>query len=328
MNGFKTWLNDIVLQAFMPENILNTFGLSAFLHPAKRIYYPYLISALILAIAYFFYTKKRSGLRKTNFISYLFPKKIWGHKSALIDYKIFILNNLIKAFLIIPFVITNLAFAYIVIGWWENIIGIQDNLHWSKLNIGLTYTLVFMLVSDFSRFLLHFSLHKVSFLWQFHKVHHSAEVLTPMTLYRTHPIEVYLYKLRSILVFGLVAGSFSFWFRTSLDPVTILHIHIDVFLFNLIGSNLRHSHIPISFGRTLEHIFISPAQHQIHHSKNPKDFNKNLGSLFAIWDWLFKTLSISHSDQKLKYGIEEKEQNDYTTLWQNIWMPFKKLVNK
>ena len=42
-------------------------------------------------------------------------------------------------------------------------------------------------------------------------------------------------------------------------------------LFNFAAANLRHSHIWISFGR-FEKIFISPAQHQIHHSVKEMGF--------------------------------------------------------
>src|ERR1039458_8498353 len=32
--------------------------------------------------------------------------------------------------------------------------------------------------------------HAIPALWEFHKVHHSAEVLTPLTEMRTHPVEI------------------------------------------------------------------------------------------------------------------------------------------
>jgi len=324
MDIFFEWLA-VVLKAFEPEHILDTFGLTAFVQPNTRVYYPYLLSALVIAVAYYLFKKKSSSPKSVSkVLRYLFPKAIWLHQSAIVDYQLFIINNLFKALLIIPFLITNLAFAYIVIGWWESVIGIQDSLEWSTMNIAISYTVVFMLVSDFSRFLLHYLLHKIPFLWRFHKVHHSAEVLTPMTLHRTHPIEYYLFKLRSLFVFGLVAGSFSFWFRTGLEPITVLQIHIDLFLFNLLGANLRHSHIPISYGRILEHIFISPTQHQIHHGNQPRFFDKNFGSLFAFWDWLFGSLSISDPKEKISFGIGGEEQRKFRTLWQNLWMPFRR----
>ena len=34
----------------------------------------------------------------------------------------------------------------------------------------------------------HWLSHKVPLLWEFHKVHHNAEVLTPLTNFRLHPV--------------------------------------------------------------------------------------------------------------------------------------------
>ena len=73
------------------------------------------------------------------------------------------------------------------------------------------------------------------------------------------------------------------------------------------GSNLRHSHISISYGKIVEKILISPAQHQIHHSVEKKHHDKNFGVTFAIWDYFFNTLVYSQSNQKIKYGLSDEE---------------------
>jgi sterol desaturase/sphingolipid hydroxylase (fatty acid hydroxylase superfamily) len=33
----------------------------------------------------------------------------------------------------------------------------------------------------------------------------------------------------------------------------------------------------------------------VHHSANPKHFNKNFGSCLALWDWMFGTLYMPQS---------------------------------
>ena len=80
-----------------------------------------------------------------------------------------------------------------------------------------------------------------------------------------------------------------------------------VFIFNVLGANLRHSHISISYWRWLENIFISPAQHQIHHSVEAKHYNKNYGAILAIWDNLTKTLYFSDKQQNITFGLVEKQ---------------------
>ena len=150
-------------------------------------------------------------------------------------------------------------------------------------------------------------MHKIKFLWCFHKIHHSAEVLTPMTVFRTHPIEGVIFVLRNAISQGTVIGIFFFISSGELSLVTVLGANLFSFMFHLLGSNLRHSHISISYGKLVEKILISPAQHQIHHSVEKKHHDKNFGVTFAIWDYFFNTLVYSQSNQKIKYGLSDEE---------------------
>lgn len=321
MEGFIEWLSPFY------QALSSVLG-SVF-DPKKRIYFPYLISALVLSLFYLKFINPKTRTKSFfQLIKQLFSPKIWIHPSAIVDYKLLILNAFIKIIFITPYLIAHTAFAYVVVQTWEAAIGIQDNILWNSTSINIAYTIIFLILSDFSRFLLHYALHKVPFLWEFHKVHHAAEVMTPLTLYRVHPIEFFLFRLRSLFIFGLVTGSFFFWFRTGIEPLSILKIHAGIFVFNLIGANLRHSHVPISFGNFLERIFISPAQHQIHHSVEVKHYNKNFGSIFAIWDSLFGSLFISRVNDKIAFGIEKEEQIRFKSWWQNIYVPFWNILRR
>jgi sterol desaturase/sphingolipid hydroxylase (fatty acid hydroxylase superfamily) len=306
--------------------LFNDLGLNAMVQTNKRIFYPYLLSSTLMAFVYFrlVYLKKQ-GHKSRSFFQYIFPKSIWWHRSAIIDYQLFFVNNILKILLVAPYLVAHLSAAYMVTSSWEKLLGYQDAVLLDVGYINLLYSIVFILIADFSRFFFHYCFHKIPFLWQFHKVHHTAEVMTPMTLYRVHPFEYICLKMRSVFIFGLVTGSFYFWFRTGLQPVSVLKIHGAIFVFNLLGANLRHSHIPIRFGQRLEKIFISPAQHQIHHSNAPIHYDKNFGSIFALWDRFFGTLEISSAQQNIKFGIEATEQKEYNTLIANIWKPIAAL---
>jgi len=68
--------------------------------------------------------------------------------------------------------------------------------------------------------------------------------------------------------------------------------------------HLQHSHMWIAFRGLAGRIFISPAHHQVHHSENPKHFNKNFGSCLALWDWMFGTLYVpAKKREKLTFGV-------------------------
>jgi sterol desaturase/sphingolipid hydroxylase (fatty acid hydroxylase superfamily) len=173
-------------------------------------------------------------------------------------------------------------------------------------------------------------LHKIPFLWEFHKVHHSAKVLTPFTIYRSHPVESLLYAFRMTLTQGLVVGICYYCFGPTLKMYDILGANALVFVFNFFGSNLRHSHIWLSWGDRVERYIISPAQHQIHHSANPKHFDANFGSALALWDRLFSchiyASAINHQQgEKITYGISANHQGHHS-LAQIYIEPFKKAL--
>jgi sterol desaturase/sphingolipid hydroxylase (fatty acid hydroxylase superfamily) len=164
------------------------------------------------------------------------------------------------------------------------------------------FTIFTFLIDDFSRFFTHYIFHKVPFLWRFHRVHHSAEVLTPITLHRSHPVESVIMFFRNILTYSISTAIFIYLYRTQLSGYEILGVNALGLSFNFALSNLRHSHVPVKFG-ALESIFISPYQHQLHHSNSPEHFNKNYGICLSIWDKLFGSL-LKSKGQKIKaFGL-------------------------
>ena len=77
----------------------------------------------------------------------------------------------------------------------------------------------------------------------------------------------------------------------------------------------------------LEHILISPAQHQVHHSVATKHHDKNYGSIFAIWDWMFGTLYVPKTVETLTFGVSDGTgkpmDQPYPTLMAAMVLPFK-----
>ena len=171
--------------------------------------------------------------------------------------------------------------------------------------VAMLFTAFFFVFDDFSRFFVHRLMHRVPFLWAFHQVHHSAETMTPFTIFRTHPIEGVIFILRTSIVQGVVISVFIFLFGSKVDLVTVFGASVGVVIFHSLGSNLRHSHIKIRYPKIIERIFISPGQHQIHHSTEKKHFDKNFGVAFAIWDLMFGSLAFSENASH-KFGLRTK----------------------
>lgn len=289
----------------MDKSVFQVIPVHYLTNPEHRIYYAYLLSSIVLAIFFYFVSKKSKSLN--GFLPYFFNPKILFHPSSRADLYLFIFNFWVKIFLIAPIIFSQVKIIYLVNDYLENFFPNLKPIYLGATQFSVLYTLVFFLSSDFSRFIIHFALHKVSFLWEIHKVHHSARVLTPLTLYRTHPIEAILFQVRQIIVVGFVAGVFTFFVKGDYTIITIFGVQALGFLFNFFGANLRHSHIPFSFGNFLESVFISPVMHQIHHSNAYKHNSKNFGSCLAIWDIVFKTY-LRPDFKPIRFGLSKSQR--------------------
>lgn len=287
--------------------------------PNKRIYWIYILSSIFIAFIYLNIYKRE---QKINF-----NIKLWLHKSAVLDYKYFIISFFIKTILIVPLVISTKEISLYIYDLLLDNYGFIKITSFSYNQIIILFTLTLFIVSDFTRYWIHRLLHTIPYLWEFHKVHHSAKVLTPITFYRVHPIENILFGFRYALSIGIVTGVFIYLFGAIIGIVEILGVNIFLFLFALAGSNLRHSHIKIRYPNIIEKIIISPFAHQLHHST--KYYNKNFGGYLSIWDNLFGTMQVSKNildkKEKLQFGIETKDFQNISNL---LFMPFIKISKK
>lgn len=132
--------------------------------------------------------------------------------------------------------------------------------------------------------------HRVPFLWEFHKVHHTADRLTPLTNARVHPVDTALFANFVALYTGVAAGALEYVLGAAPRPLLIGDTNVLLVVFLHVTIHLQHTHFWIRFPGVFGRIFMSPAHHQIHHSEDPAHFNKNFGSCLAVWDWLFGTL--------------------------------------
>lgn len=153
-------------------------------------------------------------------------------------------------------------------------------------------------------------------------MHHSAELLTPLTDFRAHPLEILTYSTATGIGFGVVQGIFTYATNAEISVVKIMGLNAILFAYYFMGYALRHSHFWISYGKILSHIFISPAQHQIHHSVDPKHWDKNFGGTFALWDWIMGTLYVPKEKEDLKFGLTDKENKKFTSIWSFYTNPF------
>lgn len=268
--------------------------------PSKRLFWMFLFSSLVMASLAVTWRRGQFELRRQ--LSSLFSRRYWLHRSNTTDVSLLLINHTLHVLLLVPLLGSHLAGAVVVGSVLQTQLGDAPVLPGSTLMVGIAYTVIFFLMEDLSRFSLHAAFHRIPFLWRFHRTHHSATNLTPLTVHRVHPLESCAYFFRGFLVFSLVSGVFLYLFKGRLNGIDILGVDCLGFLFNFFGANLRHTPIWLGFG-ALERLFISPAQHQIHHSALSQHHGKNLGSCLSVWDRLCGTWLASGPYQKLEFGL-------------------------
>jgi sterol desaturase/sphingolipid hydroxylase (fatty acid hydroxylase superfamily)/creatinine amidohydrolase/Fe(II)-dependent formamide hydrolase-like protein len=290
----------------------------------ERVYWLYLAWAFVIAGVVFLRSAGSNGSLR-SFLRFAFPREVYLSASAKTDYGWFLLCRPIFALLLLPaLMLTTPALAQMsqqMLRSW--VPGLEDSLAGSALLTAL-FTLVAILASDLGGFLGHYLSHRVPLLWEFHKVHHSARAMTPITVYRMHPVDDVVAALTGGV--GLAATTALFQF-VAIGPVSVTSafgMNIFACLFMLLGSNLRHTHLWIDYGPRLSRILISPAQHQIHHSADPRHFDKNIGFIFAFWDDLFGTLYVPQKREQLSYGLGSDEDREFSDPLKLFWLPFYK----
>lgn len=131
-----------------------------------------------------------------------------------------------------------------------------------------------VLLFDFMIWLVHLAEHKISWLWPFHAVHHEQRELNFFSDFRVHPIS---------FVWMQSATAFAFFvFAMEVPEVVAFSI------FRALYSKFYHGNIKTNLG-PLRYVLVTPQSHRVHHSLAPEHRDKNFGSMFSIWDFLFGT---------------------------------------
>jgi sterol desaturase/sphingolipid hydroxylase (fatty acid hydroxylase superfamily) len=204
---------------------------------------------------------------------------------------------------------------------------------WSVLIVGF-------IVRDFVQWWTHRLLHRVDFLWKFHKVHHSVEQMGFAAHLRYHWMETIVYRTIEYLPLALLGIGLYDFFIIHIFTLVIGHYNhsnitvdgkvtggiIGAFIGVLIGFGFFDIAIipegiliyslliilsctvlgALLLGPVMKYIFNSPEMHIWHHAYNlPEDrrYGVNFGLSLAIWDYLFGTAHIPHNGRDIRLGF-------------------------
>ncbi len=319
-----TW-SEMLQQVYEPfSKMFGTLPSVIQLDQESEKFWIFLLSAFAVASGiYFWRYYATQGFSFKKLFGFIAPPSIYFHKSAVVDYKFFLVSKILGSFIVFDTLIISagLMGSYSASLLQHTFGPVEPQLE-AGVSARITYSVVLVLAVDLGLFISHYLQHNVPFFWEFHKVHHSAEVLTPITTYRFHPMDLILDGTFTGLLGGVVVG-FGSVFYSGLAEITILNISVIMFAWNL-TANLRHSHIWLSFGWVLSHVFCSPAMHQIHHSYADRHLDKNLGFVFSLWDYVAGTLYVPRVRENLTWGLRNQEHQEYSSVWTLYALPIKK----
>lgn len=293
------------------------------------LYWPHLCAALLLAwLVHRLTQQDAAGRSLRGFWAAHLSRGTWWHRSARVDYAFYLLNGVIVPLLIAPHLLADVVVRSGVEAWLAQAFGARAEGTGAQGAVAAVALAGAIFVAfDLGRWLGHWLMHRVGGLWAFHKVHHSAEVLTPMTNFRAHPVELAVMAASTTSTTGACAGAIAYlfpagplWTSSSLGAALLL------FVFDLGGSLLRHSSVWLSYGPIVERVLISPAQHQIHHSIDPRHLGKNLGFALSIWDGLAGTLYLARQREQLRLGLGDGTEATYRSVARAYLVPFAELL--
>lgn len=309
------------------EAFVDAIGLGAqlFVSIDSKTGWLFLLSSVVVAGVVYQYERSTGALgQSVSLRQFLFPGSVYRHRSAVADYR---------------FVAFDLTFRWITYG--PVLAGVSYLSYTGTMKLREAFfpdlslwlaaplspvvaTVIFVLVVDFGFYVGHYLAHKIHFFWVFHQIHHSAEVLTPITVYRVHPVDEGLAVLASGVVSGVFATTYTATTGEPVEYVTVFGVNALTFAFYFFAYQLRHSHIWLSYGPLVSRILISPAQHQIHHSRETRHHDKNFGFMLAIWDGLFGTLYVPKSRETFELGVSGADPADFSTIPRLYFLPFGK----
>ena len=159
--------------------------------------------------------------------------------------------------------------------------------------------ILLFLATDFVWYWYHRFGHEINLFWAAHIVHHQSDDFNFTVAAR-------------ITVFQAIARGL-FW---SVLPIIGFSAEMITILLLIHGTYPFFTHTQL-VGKLgwLEHIFVTPTHHKLHHSSNAEYLDKNYGDMLIIWDKIFGTYV--EETVEPEFGLT-KSLDNYSFLWQHF----------
>jgi sterol desaturase/sphingolipid hydroxylase (fatty acid hydroxylase superfamily) len=290
---------------------------AALLDAGHAFFVPALASSLALALLLYGMRRPAGGLRE-----FLLPARLYRTRAFRIDLGFALLNQSLYLVLVTAFALGADRVAEALVAAAARLGVTGAGLAFGPAALA-AFGLAAFLARDLGVFVAHALQHRVPLLWAFHKVHHTTTALTPLSALRAHPVDDLFTQALVACLTGAVAAGFRLVYDGAPAGGSVAATSLAVLGFHLAGHHLRHSHVWLSYGPVLGRLLVSPAHHQVHHSRAPRHWNRNLGQFLAVWDWAFGTLYVpGREPEPLAYGVSEAEDARFDSVPRLYLLPF------
>ena len=177
---------------------------------------------------------------------------------------------------------------------------------WAQVILGV------LLLDLIGAYTVHWTEHKVKWMWKFHLVHHSDTNVDVTTGLRHHPGETVFrisFTILAVFIIGAPMG------------IIMLYQSLSVLFAHLTHANIN---MPRKVDQALSFIFVTPNMHKVHHHYQQPLTDTNYGNIFAIWDRLFGTFAYVENADSLTYGVDtHMDAKDNDRLGNLLAIPFQ-----
>lgn len=183
--------------------------------------------------------------------------------------------------------------------------------HFFEIKNSFWYWFWLVIAQDFMFYWLHRVDHYCRLFWAIHATHHNSEEFNLTVGFRSSVFQP-LYRFIYYIPLALMG----------FKGIDIMLVYSATQIFGI----LVHTQTIKKLG-FLEHIFVTPSHHRVHHGKNVPYLDKNMGMLLIIWDKLFGTFE--EESEPVEYGLTKPlEKQDPFTLIFHEWIEMIKDVKR
>ena len=231
-------------------------------------------AALMIAFAWLALRRKRRGrpVVVKALVRAIFSRRVLLHRSTFADLAYCVIGLATLGAIIGWAVVSTSWISDGVAAFLTRCLGPHPEPHAPDFVLNGARTLALFLAYDLGFFIDHTLKHRIPALWELHKAHHSAEVLTPLVNFRVHPLNSLILANNLALVIGFIGGAAQYALGRQAVSFTLFDQNVLMLLYIYLTAQLQHSEIWIPFTGVWGRVFMSPAHHQLHHSADPALF--------------------------------------------------------